>query len=83
MNRFQAMSGFYRGDITLVLGLDPVVYRADTESKRFIVEQFGFTSDEGQLTLVQAQHFTDAATGVKEITRILVGTSCFVRMAFA
>ena len=83
MTQFEAFKGLYTGTHALVLGGGAIVYLADSVGKVFVVEQHGRVVDEGRLTPLQAKHFTEVATGAREVTRTEVDLSRVVRRATA
>ena len=83
MTQFGAFRGFYRGQLALVLGSGTLVYLENVPDKTFVVTQHGVCIDEGRLSPRQAKRFTEAATGVREITRTTVNLHCLVQRATA
>lgn len=83
MTRFEAFKNFYTGTHALVLGPGTIVYLADTVDKIFVVEQHGQVIDQGRVSPLQAKHFTEAATGAREIARTVVDLNSLVHSASA
>jgi hypothetical protein len=83
MTQFSAFKGLYTGTHALMLGGGTIVYLADTENKTFVVEQHGQVIDQGRLTALQAKHFTEAATGAREIERTAFDLGSFTHGATA
>ncbi len=83
MTQFNAFKGFYTGTLALVLGPDTIVWVVDILDKVFVVEQHGQVIDQGRLSPLQAKHFTEAATGVREIVRTVVDLNSLVHSAGA
>lgn len=83
MTQFEALKNLYTGTHALVLGPGTIVWLVDVENKGFVVEQHGRVIDEGRLSPLQAKHFTEAATGAREITRTTVDLGSFTHGATA
>ncbi len=83
MTQFEAFKGLYTGTHALVLGPVTIVYLADTVDKIFVVEQHGQVIDQGRLSPLQAKHFTEAATGAREIARTAFDLGSFTHGATA
>lgn len=83
MTQFDAFKGLYTGTHALVLGPGTIVYLADTVDKIFVVEQHGQVIDQGRLGPLQAKHFTEAATGARELARTALDLNSLVHAASA
>lgn len=53
------------------------------EDRTFVVEQHGRVVDQGRLGPLQAKRFTEAATGVQEVSRTTINLDSFVSGATA
>lgn len=83
MTQFEAFKNFYTGTHALVLGPDTIVWLVDVENKAFVVEQHGQVIDQGRLSPLQAKHFTEAATGARELARAAFDLGSFTHGATA
>ena len=83
MTQFEAFKNLYTGTHALVLGPDTIVWLVDVENKGFVVEQHGRVIDEGRLSPLQAKHFTEVATGAREITRTVLDLNSLVHATSA
>jgi hypothetical protein len=83
MTQFGAFKGLYTGTHALVLGPDTILWLVDLENKGYVVEQHGRVIDQGRLSPLQAKHFTEAATGAREIARTVVDLNSLVHAANA
>lgn len=83
MTQFGAFKGLYTGTHALVLGPDTIVWLVDVENKGYVVEQHGRVIDQGRLSPLQAKHFTEAATGAREVARTVVDLNSLVHAASA
>ena len=83
MTQFDAFKGLYTGTHALVLGPDTIVCVVDVPARTFVVEQHGQVIDQGRLSPLQAKHFTDAATGARELERTIVDLNSLVHAASA
>ena len=78
MTQFSAFKGLYTGTHALVLGPNTIVWLVDVQNKGYVVEQHGRVIDQGRLSPLQAKHFTEAATGAREITRTVLDLNSLV-----
>lgn len=83
MTQFEAFKGLYTGTRALVLGPGTMVWIVDVPTRAFVVEQHGHVIDRGRLSPLQAKHFTDTATGARELERTVVDLNSIVHAASA
>jgi hypothetical protein len=83
MTQFGAFKGLYTGTHALVLGPGTIVWVVDVPTRAFVVEQHGQVIDHGRLSPLQAKHFTEAATGAREIERTAFDLGSFTHGATA
>jgi hypothetical protein len=83
MTQFDAFKGLYTGTHALVLGPGTIVWVVDVPTRAFVVEQHGQVIDQGRLSPLQAKHFTEAATGAREVERTVVDLDSLVHSASA
>lgn len=83
MTQFDAFKGLYTGTHALVLGPGTIVWVVDVPTGAFVVEQHGHVIDQGRLTALQAKHFSEAATGAREVKRSTIDLNSLVWSASA